>query len=137
MQPFKVLSHQADIKFEIFGRDLEELFQNGAAALNSILWQRPLKKIAPRGYEKIEVAGGEINTLLVNFLNAILTQSEINRKIYWRIKFLKFSETNLIAQIFGTPVERFNREVKAVTYHNVQITKNKRRLWRTELIFDV
>lgn len=137
MKPFKLLSHTADIKFEIFGRDLEELFQNGAAALNSVLYQRSLKKAAPTGYEKIEAAATDVNTLLINFLNAILTQSEINRKIYQRIKFLKFSETGLTAQIFGTPVEKFDEDVKAVTYHDVKIGKNQKGIWRTTAILDI
>lgn len=137
MKPFKLLAHTADIKFEVFGRDLEELFQNGVAALNSVLYQRPLPKAASTGYEKIEAAAADVNTLLINFLNAILTHSEINRKIYQRIKFLKFSETGLTAQIFGTPVENFGEDVKAVTYHDVEINKDKKGIWRTELTLDI
>lgn len=137
MKPFKILSHTADLRLQIFGHDYEELFQNAVLALSSILTKERKKKYVPTGFEKVKIDAPDTNTLLVSFLNEILTQSQINRKVYDRIKFLKFSEKSLEAQIFGQPVENFDEDVKAVTYHNVEIEQNRRGHFEVELVLDI
>lgn len=133
---YKILSHTADLRVKVFGRTEEELFQNAAFALARVLVSEKQKKLL-RGYEKIAVQGNNINELLVNFLNEVLTQSQINKKLYERVKILKFSPINLEAHIFGMPVDSFNEDVKAVTYHKVDIQKNKRGIFETTVIFDI
>jgi SHS2 domain-containing protein len=130
MKPFKILSHIADLRLQVFGHNYEELFQNAVFGLNSILFKdfERLKKKPPAGFEKIKVEGPDINALLVNFLNEVLTQSQINRKIYNRVKFLRLSEKSLETHIFGIPVDHFDEDVKAVTYHEVKIHPVRSRL---------
>ena len=63
--------------------------------------------------------------LLVDFLSEILYQSQINKEIYNNVKFNKFTITELEAEIFGQKVERFGEDIKAVTYHNLDIHQTK------------
>lgn len=136
MKLFEVLEHTADLRLKVFGRTEEELFQNGALALSSIL-KKETKKGPPADFVKIKAEGKDLKELLVNFLNEILAKSQIDRKIYRRVKFLKFSGTVLEAQIFGAPVDRFDEDVKAVTHHGVNIKKNKRGIFETILVLDI
>ena len=141
MQAFKIIEHTADLRLQVFGHNYEELFQNAVLGLNSILINEVLKKTyykkPPAGFEKIKVEGLDINALLVNFLNEILTQAQINKKIYTRIKFLRFGEKLLEAQIFGVLVDGFDKDIKAVTYHQVEIKKNKRNIFEATLTLDI
>lgn len=136
MVRYKILGHTADVRLKVFGRTEEELFLNAAAGLNLILFGEKLKKSAGQA-EKIEVSAKDINALLPGFLNEILARSQINRKIYWRVKFLRFSPVSLEAQIFGIPVPGFTRDVKAVTYHDIRIERNKKGNLEAELVLDV
>lgn len=139
MIPFRVLGHTADVRLRVFGHHYEELFKNAALALASILVKESAgrRKESPGGYEKIRVEGQDINILLVNFLNEVLAQSQINRKVYEKVKFLKLSGKDLEAQIFGRPIEGFEEDVKAVTYHDVSISQNARGIWETTLTLDI
>jgi len=56
---------------------------------------------------------------------------------------LKFNFNNFIseklleAQIFGLLVDHFDEDVKAVTYHDVKITQNKRGIFEVTLTLDI
>jgi len=141
MRAFKIIEHTADLRLQVFGHNYEELFQNAVLGLNSILVNEKLRKVyykkTPVGFEKIKIEGLDINSLLVNFLNEILTQSQINKKIYTRVKFLRFSEKFLEAHIFGVFIDYFDKDIKAVTYHGVEIKKNKRGIFEVVLTLDI
>jgi len=137
MKSFEILAHTADVRIKAFGHTGEELFQNAVLGLNSILAKEEKKRFIPQNYEKIKIQGPDINVLLVSFLNEILTRSQINKKIYKKVKFLKFGEKELEAQIFGETVQNFDEDVKAVTYHDTKIQKNKRNIFETTLTLDI
>ncbi|MDI6733977.1 MAG: archease [Patescibacteria group bacterium] len=138
MRLYKVLNHTADIKLQIFGHTEEELFQNAVLALNSVLLGGEQKiEFISQGYEKIVIKSNNSGFLLVAFLNEILTRSQINKKVYEKIKFLKFNETNLEAQIFGRNVRIFKEDIKAVTYHDVKIKRNKKGILGTIITLDI
>ena len=99
--------------------------------------KKKTKKGPPSNFIKIKAEGGDLNKLFVNFLNEILARSEIERKVYRRVKFLKFSAAGLEAQIFGVAVDRFDEDVKAVTHYGVNIEKNKRGIFETTIVLNV
>jgi len=138
MKRFRVLSHTADLRLKIFGKNETELFQNAALALAYILFndiERRLRFI--RGYDSIRAEAADINTLLVNFLNELLTRSNVQKKVYPRLKILRFSPQVIEAQAAGFPVDYFDEDVKAVSYHEAAIKKNKRGILETTLVLDI
>ena len=137
MTRYRVLSHTADLRLRVYGKELDELFQNAAFGLSSVLLEdseRLIKRV--RGFEKIEVEGSDASELLVNFLNEILTRSNIDKKIYPRAKVLRISPTLVEAHIFGVPVDGFSKDVKAVSYYNAEVKKGDNGFEAT-LILDV
>lgn len=138
MKKFKILDHTADVRLKIFGQDELDLFSNAFFALNSFLiGDFKQKKIKKEGFEKIEVKGKDFSELLINFLNEVLTLIYINKKIYYKIKFLKFSPIALSAQIFGFKVDKFLNDVKAVAYYNLEIKKTKKGNLETIIVLDI
>lgn len=138
MRKFKILEHTADVRIKVFGSDEYDLFSNAFLALNNFLIG-DLKKVEIKneGFEKIDIKGKDYGELLINFLNEVLALIYINKKIYFKIKFLKFSKVNLLAQIFGFKVDKFLNEVKAVTYYNLEIKKNKSGNLETIIVLDI
>ncbi len=53
------------------------------------------------------------------------------------LKFKKFSDNELEAEIFGQKVERFGEDIKAVTYHDLEIHQNTEGEWEATVLFDI
>ena len=70
-----------------------------------------LKEGSERGEKrkrKIAVQSGDQTSLLVDFLNEALTAAQINREVYDRAVFRRFSETELEAELEGAAVGSFD-----------------------------
>ena len=73
--------------------------------------------------------------LLVDFLNEVLAKSQINKRMY-KVESLKLIRNELTAEISGISVEKFEEDVKAVTYHEVDI-KKEGDSYTTKLVLDI
>ena len=62
--------------------------------------------------------------------------SDVNNETYFDVKFKKFNENELVAKIKGREVKKFNLEIKAVTWHDLEI-KKKDNLWQATVLFDI
>jgi SHS2 domain-containing protein len=119
---FEILPHTADVRLKVFGKTKEKLFQNALLGMAAILKESPIKnkklfKI------KIGVKSPDINSLLIDFLSEVLYRSQVNKAIYRNVEFSKFSDTEIEAEIFGFKVDAFDEDIKAVTYHELEIKK--------------
>ncbi len=138
MKRFQILPHTADLRLKVYGKDLPELFENAALGLAHVLKEGAEKKLKlARGAEKISTEGDGVETLLVSFLNQILSLSNINKKVYPKVKILYFSPQKIEAQISGIPVSGFDEDIKAVSFHEVRIEKNEEDIFNATLVFDV
>ena len=50
---------------------------------------------------------------------------------------LSFTRQTIIADISGIPVNEFDEEIKAVTYHEAHVSKINDKQWETYIIFDI
>ena len=76
-------------------------------------------------------------TLLVDFLSDCLYLSDVHNEAYFKAQFKKLTETELDATIVGVPVDGFEVvEIKAVTYHDLQIEQIEGAL-RATIVFDI
>ena len=69
MRKFKFLEHTADIKFQAYGKDIEEAFENSALAMFNSMYN---SKIKDKEKFKIIVQGKDFESLLYNFLEELL-----------------------------------------------------------------
>lgn len=134
---FRILPHTADMRLEVFGKSYGELLENAIAGLANVLCpEAEKKKKLGRGFEKISVQGPDKSTLLVNLLNEALTLSIINKKVYPRLKILKLSPRDVEAHLFGVKVDHFDKDLKAVSYHDAEIKETNKGLKAT-LVIDI
>jgi SHS2 domain-containing protein len=139
---YKILSHTADLRLEVYGGSLEELFNNAALALVNILAPKTkLKAKNQKSKIKIKVESNNINTLLVDFLNEILAKSNINKQVYKVYKVIKLKDDFIEAELAGRKIKEFEEDIKAVTYHEVNIRQTadgqRQKIWKTKLVFDI
>ncbi len=123
---YKFLNHTADIKFQAFGKSLEECFENAGYALFEIMFEKI--KIKPKIKREIKIKGSDLNNLLYNFLEEFLYLLDAENFIVGRIDKINIDKKKLVltAELFGDKAEnyRFSNSVKAITYNDMFIRKN-------------
>jgi len=108
MKKFKFLEHTADVKFQSYGKTLEEAFENSALALQEVMTKKI--KIKPIIKKKIEVWGRDKEALLYNFLEEFL--------------FLLDSENFVLSKINKISIITNNKTNKA-SKHKLDLKVNK------------
>jgi len=123
---YKIIDNiTSDIKFEVYGNTLNELFENAALALFDIICRREL--VEPIEKVKFSVAGSDSKDLLYNFLERLLALVDIEEMFFSKFNIKKINSKNLEAEIFGSVVsqELGKTVVKAVTNHEFNLTKRR------------
>ncbi len=133
---YEILEHPADLKIRVFGETKESLFLNATIGMAENM-KSEIKEPEEKIKREIKIKSPDLPALLVDFLNEVLYLSHTNKEIYGNIKFKKFSETQLEAELFGQKVERFNEDIKAATYHQLDIHQEEGGIWETTILFDI
>ncbi len=88
----------------------------------------------------VEVTGGDSSELLVNWLNEILFLFETRGFFPIDFRVEEAGEDHLRARVLGEPFDprrhRVEREVKAVTYHQLQVEPVDG-AWRARVFVDL
>lgn len=137
---FEILPDAADTRMKVWGEKLEDLFCNALRGVAFYL--RPdlaeLGKTAKKVKEKIKVEAVDINSLLIEFLSAAIAKSDYGSAVFTGAKFKKFGENFLEGEILGIKVDGFEKDIKAVSYNEVDIKKNPETgSYETILVFDI
>lgn len=135
MKHFEVLEHTADLKIRVFGKTKEELFENAVLAMASGLRPKVTSQISKA--KTIKVSSLDLPSLLVDFLSEVLYLTQVNKEIYDEVKFKKFSDTEIEADLTGQKAESFGEDIKAVTYHNLEVKEEEGGIWQATILFDI
>ncbi len=133
MKKFQVVDHKADIRVRIFGGDIEELLANSILALRRISEPETMKGDA---VADMEVSSIDLSSLLVDLLNEVLFLSRTRSESYSDIEFFEISDTSIKGRLKGSKVKGFGEDIKAATYHGVEVKEGKEGLEAT-VIFDI
>ena len=138
MGTHRLLEHTADMGIEASGETLEELFAQAAYGLLEIIAGN-LEALC-REEKIVTVEGEDSEELLVNWLNEILYLFEIKRFFPLDFEIEEVRGKRVLARVRGEafdpqrhPVER---EVKAVTYHQLLVEKTNG-LWHARIYVDL
>jgi len=133
---FEILPHTADIRLRVTGKNYEELFKAGLLGMKYIFKKNKFK-IIKKIKRTIKISSFDYNALFVDFLNRVLYESQIRKEIYFDVKFKKLFPNLLEAEICGSKLKYFDEDIKAVTYHEMEIKKRPDGLLETIIIFDI
>ena len=137
---YKFLSHTGDAKFQAFGKTMEDAFQNAALALTSIMWNPA--EIDDKNEETIHVSGKDKEQLLVTFLEEILYLWEGRQFMLSscrRISIISNEDGYQLEAVISGDSRKdtyeLSGDVKAVTYHDMEIKQNKH--WTVQVVVDI
>ncbi len=141
MKEFEIIDHTADIGIVAYGKTKREVFINAAKGMFEIIAgeNRDLKE---NFYAKIKLEAKSLEDLLIAWLNELLYISEVKLVILNKFIIKELSDGQIKAEVGGTKINhlsiRIKREVKAVTYHRLEIKKDEESgLWSAQVIFDI
>jgi SHS2 domain-containing protein len=138
MRRFEILDHTADIGLIVYGEDLKTLFENAGEAFFHLITD--LRKVRRRVERRIEVRGEALERLMVDWLSELLYLHDTENLLFKGFKVESVGEEGLKAVVKGEPFQEglhvIKTEVKAVTYHLIEVRKEDRK-WRAQIIFDL
>jgi len=134
MKKYEILEHRADLKIRAFGKNKEELFLN---MLLGMCESQRTKVLPEKVKREIKISSPELSSLLVDFLSEVLYLTQVNKEVYSEVNFKKFIDTEIEAELLGQKVESFGEDIKAVTYHSLDIHQKKDGIWEATVLFDV
>jgi SHS2 domain-containing protein len=127
------IEHTADWALKVWAPDLAGLIEQasqGMAALSGVALKSSL-----RMERRLYVEGYDPEHLLVNFLSEILFIGEEEGIGFDRFD-LKLDNLHLEARLSGAPIASQQKEIKAVTYHDLQVQTTSRGV-EAMIVFDV
>lgn len=137
MKKYKFLEHTADVKFQAFGKSLEEVFKNSALAMCNVMYEG---KVKSKKNFKITVKGDDFESLLYNFLEEFLLLFDSKNFFLSKIDKIKIDKKNfkLGAEILGDSTENYEMStyVKAITYNEMFVKKIKNK-WIAQVVIDI
>lgn len=138
MNFYEILPHTADVRLRAVGETMEGLFEQAVLGMAQILKSDANIRIRANdtNKEKIDLSASDETTLLIDFLNEILTRSYINKCVY-KVSSFKIHDSSLKTELAGAKVDNFDEDIKAVTYHEAKITKNPEGGFEATIIFDI
>ena len=131
--PFERIEHTADLAIRVWGRDLPDLFANAAAALFAMMAEPPAG--VDLTHELI-VEAGDIEELLVDWLNELIFLHEVHGETYSRFEITAFTPESLRAIVYGGATARKTRSIKAATFHELTISEDENGA-EARIVFDV
>ena len=138
MAPFELLDHDADLGLTVEAASLSELFAETAKGLTACLTD--LSAVGKRETRRVEATGTGREELFVHWLKEWLYLYESEGFLVAEVEVLDLSDGRVVgeAQSEVRDAERHPvlREVKAVTYHQVQVEPSSTG-WRGRVILDV
>jgi SHS2 domain-containing protein len=121
---YETFEHEADIGIRGFGESVEEAFENAAVALYSVMAN--IEAIEPREKKTIIASAPDHELLLVEWLNALLAVSDIERMVFSKFE-VTIEGQSLSGIAWGERLDRARHEtrveVKGATYHMLKVGK--------------
>jgi SHS2 domain-containing protein len=138
MKRFEILDHTADIGLVVYGDDLKALFENAGEGFFRIITD--LRMVKPRIERPIILGRESLDRLIVDWLNELLYLHDVENFLFKRFKVTSIGEDGLKATVNGEPFQEgvhvIKTEVKAVTYHQIQVRRENGH-WRARIIIDL
>lgn len=120
---FEILEHTADIGLRAWGNSETEVFENAAAALLAISYQR--ETVREQETRQIAVSGDDRESLMVNWLQELLWLIDGEAWLPGRVAVQELTATSITGTAYGEPRDQsrheFNVIVKAATYHQIKV----------------
>lgn len=127
------IEHTADRELEVWAPDMPGLLEQAALGMYAIAGIRLQDQ--PRVTRSITLKAPDAEELLVSFLTELLFMAE-DENLGFDQMHLSLKSDTLKAELSGAPISSQNKEIKAVTFHNLKVKQSDKGL-ETRIVFDV
>jgi SHS2 domain-containing protein len=143
---YTLINHTADLGIKIHGSDLKNLFETAGSALVHLMVRG--EHHGKTTSMKISISGEDLADLMVRWLgellylfdgeNLVVTSIRMDTVSSIHMETVSSSRLEAILETvpFDPSVHETHSEIKAVTYHQIQVT-DKGNQWEASVIFDV
>ena len=136
--PYRLLDHTSDIKVEIYGADLAELFTNAATCLFDLILDTG--KVRETQSVPVSLESADLSELVLDWLRELLFLFSTHSLAIRRVEIASIEPTRIKATVFGEEFDAERHglkvEVKTPTYHQYRIDKTDEG-YRATVILDV
>jgi SHS2 domain-containing protein len=131
---FRENQHTADWELEVWAPDLPSLLEQAARGMYSLSGMR--LQDGSRQACKIKLQGEDAESLLVRFLSELLWIEQEQGLGFDTFSIAINTPNNMEAELLGSTITNLDKEIKAVTYHNLEVQTTQQGL-RVIIVFDV
>jgi len=130
---FEEIAHTADCELKVWAPDLPGLMEQAALGMYQLMGVRLKNRTRKQRILKIQAPDAE--GLLVSFLSELLYLSDMEGIAFQQFAFT-FQTGEMMAKLEGASILSSEKEIKAVTYHNLNIQETRSGLGVC-IVFDV
>jgi FAD synthase/SHS2 domain-containing protein len=134
LPPYEEVEHTADVALRVRGSDLQELLLNAAKGMSALMAEPNAQPMSNKC--EVTALGDDPESLLVNWLNEILFQTEMTGQVFHDFQIRLEPGYALHATLRGSQPAEFLKQIKAVTFHNLQIEQHNGK-YETLIVFDI
>ena len=129
------IPHTADLSLRVWGDDLRDLFENAARGMLELMGGPPAENL-PLTERSYSLCAPDWETLLVDWLTELLYLAEDDEVLASSVDVIKADDLCLQARVTGWIGGRFDKLIKAVTFHDLAIVSTGRG-YEVVIVFDV
>lgn len=141
-EKYEYLYHIADAKFKAYGSTLEEAYENAALAMFNVMIDT--SGLGTSESRDIEVESPDIKGLLVEWLCELLYLFEVDEIIFSEFKIISIEKTNdgfslkgkASGELIDLSCHNFDTQVKAVTFHDLQVDEDDTGRFWVQVVVD-
>ena len=132
-QGHRELEHTADWALQVWAPDMATVLAEAARGMYRLM--AVVLDEGPRQRRRLELEAADRESLLVEFLAELLYLAE-SEGLAFDVLELDVAGNRLAASLEGAPIGSQSKEIKAVTYHRLEVRDTKRGI-ETCIVFDV
>ncbi|MFN2281815.1 MAG: archease [Anaerolineales bacterium] len=133
---FEEVAHTADLEIKVWGRDLSSLFTAAAEGMFHLSGIEDYEEGFSAIHEDITLSAMDYEGLLILFLEELLYRLTEDYMLFDIDRLTIDENLSLKARLRGTQIKSYQRDIKAVTYHrlNIQETEDG---YSVNIVFDI
>lgn len=133
---YREVEHTADRALWVWGQSLPDLFVGAARGMYNLMADLTGKGLVATQWYTVSLEALDRESLLVDWLNELLFLTESEGLLFVEFSIESLTDTTLEARAGGVAAKETTFDIKAATYHELEIEKEKEG-WSTLITFDV
>lgn len=130
---YREIEHTADRELEVWGSNLPELLEYAAHGMYALSGTRVSGESIETRTIKLQAPDPE--SIIVSFLSELLYILETENLVFEEFD-IETAQGDVSAKLTGRSLASLDKEIKAVTYHNLEIRNSSKGLI-VNIVFDV